>query len=142
MPKVLVIDDATVMRNSLCRLLRKEGFDTVSVGDGLEALGAVGAQPPDVIVLDLNMPHMNGLEVLERLRRNLLWRTVPVLVFSGRVDAAAAKRATELGATEVLQKATVSAADLIDRIRALTNPPSLEAAVAAVPAAGTGGGRL
>lgn len=129
MPKVLVIDDAPQMRSSLCRLLRKEGFEAVAAGDGLEAMGFVESRPPDLIVLDLNMPHMNGLAVLEKLRTNPLWRTAPVLVFSGSPNEATKKRALELGATEVLLKASVPVSELIDRIRALAGPRAVQLGV-------------
>ena len=122
MPKVLIIDDAPATRNSLSRVLRKEGYDAVAVADGLQALGTAGSHPPDAIVLDLSMPHMNGLEVLERLRQNPLWRSIPVLVFSGMADAAA-KRAGELGAAEVLQKGPVTVPQVLEKITALTAAP-------------------
>ena len=79
MTKVLVIDDAPAMRSSLSRLLRKEGFEVLAADDGLQAIGYVANRPPDLIILDINMPRMNGIEVLKRLRENMLWRTVPVV---------------------------------------------------------------
>ena len=120
MPKVLVIDDAPVTRNSFVRVLRKEGFDATAVGDGLQALGTVGTQPPDLIILDLNMPHMNGLEVLTRLRQNPLWRGVPILVFSGTANPANLEKAKALGASEVMQKGSVTVPQVMERIKALT----------------------
>ena len=126
MPKVMIIDDAPGIRNSFSRVLRREGFEAIAVGDGLQALGAAGNQPPDLIVLDMNMPHMDGAEVLRRLRANILWKSIPVLVFSGAPSAA--KRAGELGVSQILEKGTVTVPQVIDKIREMT--------------AGAGGGRF
>ena len=120
MTKVLVIDDAPAMRSSLSRVLRKEGFEVSAAGDGLQGIGFVATRPPDLIVLDLNMPHMNGLEVLKRLRENPLWRTVPVLVFSGSPNEMTLKQARDLGATEILMKGEAQMPEVISRVRTLT----------------------
>lgn len=120
MTKVLVIDDAQAMRSSLSRVLRKEGFEVLAADDGLQAIGYVATRPPDLIVLDINMPRMNGIEVLKRLRENMLWRTVPVLVFSGSPNNLTLQQAKDLGATEVLLKGETQVPELVARIRAMT----------------------
>ncbi|QOV88780.1 response regulator [Humisphaera borealis] len=120
MTKILVIDDAPAMRSSLSRALRKEGFEVLAADDGLQAIGYVANRPPDLIILDINMPRMNGIEVLKRLRQNMLWRTVPVLVFSGSPNAMTLQQARDLGAVEVLLKGETQVSELSAKIRALT----------------------
>jgi CheY-like chemotaxis protein len=124
MPKVMIIDDAPALRNSFSRVLRKEGFEPIAMQDGLAALGSAGSHPPDLIVLDLNMPHMDGLEVLKRLRSNLLWRSVPVVVFSGAPRASSpTMRAEDLGVAAVLEKGTTTVEELMGHVRQLTAGP-------------------
>jgi CheY-like chemotaxis protein len=120
MTKLLLIDDAAATRSSLSRVLRKEGFEVLTADDGLQAIGYVANRPPDLIVLDINMPRMNGIEVLKRLRENILWRTVPVLVFSGSPNNLTLQQARDLGASEVLLKGSTQVAELVAKINALT----------------------
>ena len=120
MTKVLVIDDVPAMRLSLSRALRKEGFEVIAADDGLQAIGYVANRPPDLIILDINMPRMNGIEVLKRLRENMLWRTVPVLVFSGSPNALTLQQARDLGAVEVVLKGETQVGELSAKIRAMT----------------------
>ncbi len=120
MTKVLLIDDAAATRSSLSRVLRKEGFEVLTADDGLQAMGYVATRPPELIILDINMPRMNGIEVLKRLRQNVLWRTVPVLVFSGSPNALTLQQAKDLGAGEVLLKGETQVPDLVAKIHQMT----------------------
>src|SRR5437867_42571 len=79
MSTVLVVDDEAGARRTLMRLLAREGYDTVGAGDGNEALRTVQAKPPDVILLDLMMPGMDGLELLEALHAHPQWKALPVV---------------------------------------------------------------
>jgi CheY-like chemotaxis protein len=83
-------------------------------------MGYVATRPPDLIILDINMPRMNGIEVLKRLRQNMLWRTVPVLVFSGSPNNLTLQQARDLGAGEVLLKGETQVPDLVAKIHQMT----------------------
>jgi CheY-like chemotaxis protein len=120
MPTVLVVDDVPLMRDTLCRVLRREGFEAFAAEDGVQAIGLVGTAPPDLILLDMNMPRMGGLEVLEQLRLHPDWRNVPVMVISGFADTSTMRRAEALGAREFLPKASFNIPEMLERVRAHT----------------------
>ena len=120
MPTVLVVDDVPLMRDTLCRVLRREGFEAVAAEDGVEAMGLVGSVPPDLILLDVNMPLMGGLEVLEQLHDHPLWKEVPVVMISGFADSRTMRRAHDLGAREFLPKASFNIPEMMERVRAHT----------------------
>ena len=120
MPTVLVVDDVPLMRDTLCRVLRREGFDAFAFEDGSEVIGMVGAVPPDLILLDVNMPQMGGLEVLAELHDHPRWREVPVVMISGFADAQTMRRAHDLGAREFLPKASFNIPEMLERVRAHT----------------------
>ncbi|MFG2115045.1 response regulator transcription factor [Streptomyces sp. NPDC048718] len=101
--RVLVVDDEDALGELLSMALRYEGWQVRREGDGAGALGALRAFRPDVVVLGLSLPDMDGLSVLARLRREL--PEVPVLFLAGKADRAAksgkdATRDTAKGATE------------------------------------------
>jgi CheY-like chemotaxis protein len=103
--KVLVVDDDAGIRRLLVSLL-KEHFDcwTTEVNDGLEALAAIRKAPPQLVLLDIGLPVMDGIEVLEALRAEPAYRLLPVVVVSGIADTASVRRAVTLGAMDFLVK--------------------------------------
>lgn len=117
MSTVLVVDDESGARRALIRLLAKEGYETVEASDGMEALRALEAKTPDVILLDLMMPGMDGLELLEALQRHPQWKALPVVVLTGLSDTQTVNRAQQLGARAYLVKATFSLADMLEHVK-------------------------
>jgi diguanylate cyclase (GGDEF)-like protein len=100
---VLVADDEEDARAALQLVLGRD-YEVDAVGDGQEALDRVHSERPDVVLLDLNMPRLDGLEVLERLRADPATAEIPVLLVSGRSDDAVKVRSLDLGAVDYLQK--------------------------------------
>lgn len=100
---VVVVDDEPGLRRLLVMLLERDGGFTVvaEAGDGVEALEAVRRHDPDLLLLDLGLPRMDGLEVLERLRGGARPSTI---VLTGFADDATLAQAGELGAVECLIK--------------------------------------
>jgi CheY-like chemotaxis protein len=80
--RALIVDDDQVTCDTLSRALGALGMQTEVIMDGLEALDVVSHDPPDLILLDVMMPHLDGLSVLARLRKNALTRDIPVVVVS------------------------------------------------------------
>lgn len=117
MSTVLVVDDEASARAALMRLLANEGFETVAAGDGVEALKALEVKTPDVILLDLVMPGMDGLELLDTLHRHPQWKALPVVVLTGLSDTQTVNRAHQLGAKAYLVKATFSVADMLEHVK-------------------------
>jgi len=100
--KILVVDDEPDIRSLLGECLVVAGFETVEAGDGDEAIAAVQAERPSVILLDVNMPRQGGMEVLPELKR--IAPDVPVIMCTARMDVPTAVRAMQLGAYDYLTK--------------------------------------
>jgi two-component system, NtrC family, nitrogen regulation response regulator NtrX len=101
-PRILVVDDESSIRSSLRMILQHAGYQVLEAASGQDALDRLSAEVPDVIILDVKMPGMDGLEVLEILRAQGV--TAPVLVVSGHGDIETAVRATKLGAFNFIEK--------------------------------------
>jgi Response regulators consisting of a CheY-like receiver domain and a winged-helix DNA-binding domain len=114
--KILIADDDPQILRALRVMLGARGYDIVLARTGAQALSAAAAQHPDLVMLDLGMPELNGIEVIEALRG---WTTVPILVVSGRTDSADKVDALDAGADDYVTK-PFAADELLARIRALT----------------------
>jgi CheY-like chemotaxis protein len=111
---VLVVDDVSDARDMMARLLRLEGYRSVTAEDGRSALAAVDRDGPDLVLLDMSMPDMNGLDVLRRLRADNA--DLPVMMFTAVSDPQAIDEARRLGAADYVVKGSVGASDLLERI--------------------------
>ncbi len=102
MPTALVVDDDPTLRDVYRALLTLQGYTVRTAADGLEALHQLQTDPPDVVLLDQQLPQMSGLEVLRCL--HALGRQVPVVLVSGTLDAETCATAQALGVRACLQK--------------------------------------
>jgi two-component system KDP operon response regulator KdpE len=114
--KLLIADDDPQILRALKVTLGARGYDIVTAGNGVEALDQAIAHHPDLIMLDLGMPELDGIEVIVGLRG---WTQVPILVVSGRTGAADKVEALDAGADDYVTK-PFSMEELLARIRALT----------------------
>ncbi|NRD27374.1 response regulator transcription factor [Frigoribacterium sp. VKM Ac-2836] len=114
--KILIADDDPQILRALKVTLGARGYDVVTAADGREALDLAATRHPDLVMLDLGMPHLDGVEVITGLRG---WSTVPILVVSGRTDAADKVEALDAGADDYVTK-PFSMDELLARIRAQT----------------------
>ncbi len=112
---VLVVDDSSEARQAVRRALEREGFQVTEAKDGYEALDGIAAASPHVVLLDLGMPGMGGMEVLTRLRKT---NSVPVIVLSGQAQESERVVALELGADDYIVKPFL-VRELPARIRSL-----------------------
>jgi CheY-like chemotaxis protein len=118
MSTVMIVDDADLARATLGRLLEREGYRTVQARNGREALGRLRKQrEPDLIVLDLNMPDIDGLELLEILHDHPRWQSIPVIMLTAVSDTHSVHRAEQLGAKRYLVKATFSIREMLNQVR-------------------------
>ena len=120
--KILVIEDDEYSRDALAHLLAAEGYEAQSASDGESGLTKAHELHPDVIVLDLNLPGIDGKQVIQMLRGDGPLRDVPILIITGDEDRAA-QSAVELGADGYLTK-PVEFDDLIgaiDKLRGAAN---------------------
>jgi len=115
---VLVVDDDPALARYLARLLADEGHQVSVAHRGPDALAKVAARPPDLVLLDLGLPGMGGLEVCRRLKADPATRLIPVLVLTGEDPGVHRVGAWDAGADEYLTK-PARAADVIARARSL-----------------------
>jgi two-component system response regulator MprA len=131
---ILVVDDDPAVRASLRRALRLEGYSVGLAGDGTEALAAVDADAPDVIVLDLMMPPPDGLEVCRRLRR--AGNHTPILMLTAREAVGNRVEGLDAGADDYVVK-PFALAELLARLQALLRRPTATGGTGGVGGAGS-----
>lgn len=96
---VLIVDDAATMRKMVSYTLNGGGYETVEAGDGVEALDAINGRLIDLIITDINMPRMDGIEFTRQARRMLSGRPVPILVLTTESEPEKKIQARTAGAT-------------------------------------------
>ena len=104
MPKVLVADDEETMVRSLSTLLRQEGYEVAAAADGPQALEAARALRPDLILLDIMLPGVDGVEVCRRIRT---WSTVPIIMLTAKTAEVDKVVGLEVGADDYVTKPLV-----------------------------------
>jgi DNA-binding response OmpR family regulator len=102
--KLLIVDDEPLNIDYLEQELEDLGYETVAAYDGVQALEMVATENPDMILLDIMMPEMDGFQVLERLKENKQWRSIPVVVISAMSDIQSVVKGIEMGADDYLPK--------------------------------------
>jgi two-component system, OmpR family, KDP operon response regulator KdpE len=112
--RVLVVDDEPQILRALRINLRVRNYEVDTAATGTEALEVAGRHPPDLVILDLGLPDLSGLEVIEGLRG---WTSVPIVVLSGRTDSADKVEALDVGADDYVTK-PFSMDELLARMRA------------------------
>jgi two-component system KDP operon response regulator KdpE len=125
MTRVLVVDDDRQLLRALQITLAAHGYEIVPAGTGAAALAAASAQPPDVVILDLGLPDLDGVAVIEGLRG---WCRAPIIVLSARHEERAKVRALDAGADDYVTK-PFGMDELLARLRAALRRP--------LPATGT-----
>ena len=113
-PKILVVDDDPAISEMLTIVLQTEGFDTVVVGDGNDAVTAAQEHDPDLILLDVMLPGMSGIDVCRTVRE---FSTVPIVMLTARTDTMDVVLGLESGADDYITK-PFKPKELIARVRA------------------------
>src|SRR6266853_1854957 len=116
--RVLIVEDERDIRDLLVLHLQRDGFEVTSAGSGEEALAQVRQSPPDLLVLDLMLPAMGGLEVCRRLRQEQATATLPILMLTAKADEVDRIVGLEFGADDYVTK-PFSPREVILRIRAI-----------------------
>jgi type IV pilus assembly protein PilB len=115
-PRVLVVDDDEALLEALEETLREERYDVITARDGQQALAAVHRDHPDLVLTDQQMPGLDGLELLRRMRKDLATRQIPVVFLTVLDSVDAEARALDLGADDFVPKAAPRAR-LLSRVR-------------------------
>ncbi len=118
LPRVLLVEDAPFLRYAFGRLLRLHGYEVREANDGREALECLAQFRPQLIMTDLLMPVMDGVELIRQLRANPLTADVPVVAITADATSKAEALAREAGAVDFITK-PIDLPALLDRLRAL-----------------------
>src|SRR6266540_888485 len=100
--RILVIDDEAIVRTSCSRTLVPEGYEVILAANGIEGLRMLGEEKFDLVLTDLKMPDMDGIEVLKRIKEN--WPATEVIIVTGYQTVDTAVKAIKLGAFDYLEK--------------------------------------
>jgi DNA-binding response OmpR family regulator len=117
MATVMVVDDTEIIRETVAKLLRQQGYETVCACNGKEALAVFGKTTLDLVLLDVMMPEMDGMEFLQSLRKDPRGHNVPVIMMTALSDEANQKKAEKLGASDYLVKSRFNVTEILDRIK-------------------------
>jgi chemotaxis protein histidine kinase CheA/ActR/RegA family two-component response regulator len=104
LPKVLIVDDSLSVRSSLSQLMSDGGYQVVTARDGLEAVNMLEEEAPDVVLTDLEMPRMNGLDLLGYIRNSNQWKPLPVVMITSRTMAKHRRQAEQAGVNSYITK--------------------------------------
>jgi two-component system, sensor histidine kinase and response regulator len=115
--RILIVDDSPEILAVTDAILSSAGYETISYTDGLIALQIMELLPPDLIILDINMPQIDGYEMTKRIRSNPDWDLTPILLFSAIAPSQAAL-ALECGADDLLRK-PVAIEELLGKVNLL-----------------------
>ena len=102
--RVLLVDDSTAARRMIGTILQTLHCEVIEAADGIEALAEIPKLQPELIVLDIHMPTVDGLQVLEALRKTTAFATTPIVMMTGDAAAAVVSRAIALKATDYIRK--------------------------------------
>jgi DNA-binding response OmpR family regulator len=116
--KILVVDDDAELVELLCFNLKKAGFSTITASNGIEALKKAGSSAPDLILLDLMLPELNGFGVCETLRRTAATTAIPIIMLTAISGEMGRMAGLDCGANDYITK-PFSPRELISRIENL-----------------------
>jgi len=115
--KILFIEDESALQKSLGDLLREKGFEVISAVDGKTGLRLAKESLPDLILLDLILPRMHGLELLKKLKEDKNTKNIPVIILTNLENISDIEKAIELGATTYLVKANYSLEEIAEKVK-------------------------
>ena len=115
--KILIIEDEATLQKALQEVLTAEGYDILSALDGLRGLEMARQENPDIILLDIILPKMDGFEVLKELKGEEKTESIPVVILTNLSDVSDVQKALDLGATTYLVKADFSLEDVIKKVK-------------------------
>lgn len=128
MTRVLVVDDEPQILRALSINLKARHYEVFTAATGVEALRTAAAQPPDLVILDLGLPDLDGVDVVRGLRG---WTTAPIIILSGRSGSADKVGALDAGADDYITK-PFGVDELLARMRAVSRRATAEDAVPVV----------
>jgi CheY-like chemotaxis protein len=114
---IMIADDSRIIREIYRQRLNNEGFNVLLAEGGREAVKLLSTETPDLILLDLLMPDVDGYSLLEAIRRQARLKQVPVIVLTGTSDRVQFQKAFDLGATDFILKSTTPPDNVVKQVR-------------------------
>ena len=115
--KILIVEDEEILLTALSEELKQEGFNVVGAKDGVEGVEAAAKEKPDLILLDLVMPRLDGIGALKQLKEGAETKDMPVVILTNLSDYDKISDALGLGAMDYLVKANYRLEDLVNKIK-------------------------
>jgi len=115
--KILFVEDESALQKTFGDVLTKEGYDMISALDGEAGLKLAKERKPDLILLDLILPKMDGFEVLKQLKKEVETKAIPVIVLTNLERVVDIEKAIEAGATTYLVKANYTLEEVLEKIK-------------------------
>lgn len=119
MAKVLVVEDDTFLRELIVQKLDRSGYDIAEAIDGEEGVKQAKAEKPDIILLDLILPGIDGFEVLRQLKEDETLASIPVLILSNLGQKEDVEKGMKLGAKDFLIKAHFTPGEIVEKIKSI-----------------------
>jgi len=119
MKKILVIEDDIFLRRIINKKLLKEGYSVIEATDGEKGLESAKQEKPDLVLLDLVLPEMDGFEVLAKIKKDPLISKTPVIILSNLGQKNDVKKGLELGAADFLVKAHFTPGEIVEKINSI-----------------------
>lgn len=116
----MIVEDDRLLRDMMSRKLEKEGYEVILVVDGSEAESKIKEERPDVVLLDLILPGVNGFEILEAIKKDDNLKDIPVIILSNLGQKSEVDRGIELGASDYLVKAHFTPSEIIEKLKKLS----------------------
>lgn len=115
--KILVVEDEEILLTALSEELRQEGFDVVGAKDGVDGLEKAAAEQPDLMLLDLVMPRLDGISTLKKMKEQDETKNIPVVILTNLSDYDKISDALSMGAMDYLVKANYRLEELVTKIK-------------------------
>jgi len=119
--KILLVEDERMVREAVRRKLENSGFQVFEAGDGQEAITIAQKDKPDLILLDLIIPLLDGISVLEKLRAESWGKNIPVIILSNLADSETVEESKKRGVSDYLVKTDWSLDDVVAKVKIILN---------------------
>jgi len=117
--KVLIVEDEQTLLDMYSLKLSKENFEVIKAADGQEGLEKAKSEKPDIILLDIMLPKIDGFQVLKNLRETKGFKNVPIIMLTNLGQNEDKQKGKQLGATDYLVKADTTPTDVVEKINSL-----------------------